>query len=216
MGELCVKYGVLVVSDEIHADFVYPGHRHTVFAGIKPAFADCTVTCTAPTKTFNLAGLQISNILISNAEMRARFIREVKKTGCNGVNAMGLAACRAAYRHGGPWLDALLNYLSANLATVRYFLMEKLPRILLVDPEVTYLLWLDCRALGLSDRELDDWLVHKAGLWLDAGPMFGAGVAGFQRMNIACPRATLFTALERLWEAAVRLPAPAAGERKAP
>jgi cystathionine beta-lyase len=212
MGDICVKHGVAVVSDEIHADFVYPGYRHTVFAGIKPAFADLTVTCTAPTKTFNLAGLQISNILISNAELRSRFSREVKKTGCNGVNAMGLAACRAAYRHGGPWLDALIGYLTANLETVRSFLQDRLPQIRLVEPEGTYLIWLDCRALGLPDRELDDWLVHKAGLWLDAGTMFGAGGEGFQRMNIACPRAVLHKALERLSEAAAQLPAPAAGK----
>lgn len=198
MGELCVKHGVTVVSDEIHADFVYPGHRHTVFAGIKSAFSDITVTCTAPTKTFNLAGLQISNIFIPNRVIRQRFRRELNKTGCNQPNVMGLVACRAAYQHGARWLDELKSYLTLNLEFVRSFLADNLPQIRLVEPEGTYLLWLDCRALGLPDRELDDLIVHRAGLWLDAGPMFGAGGEGFQRLNIACSRAVLQKALTRL------------------
>lgn len=201
MGDLCVKHGVLVVADEIHADFVYLGHRHQVFANLKEAYAEMTITCTAPTKTFNLAGLQISNIWIANTDIRRRVRQEVRKTGYGEPNTMGLVACRAAYTHGAPWLEELKRYLASNLAIVRTFLEEQLPQIRLVEPEGTYLIWLDCRALGLSDKALDDLIVQKAGLWLDAGPMFGTGGEGFQRMNIACPRAVLKEAMERLQKA---------------
>lgn len=201
MGDICVKYGVKVISDEIHADFVYPGHRHQVFEAIKPEFSDITITCTAPTKTFNLAGLQISNIFISNAGLRRQFRQEFDRTGYSQPNVMGLAACRAAYKYGAPWLEELKVYLASNLSLVRDFLAQELPSIRLVEPEGTYLIWLDCRGLGLSDKELDDLIVHKAGLWLDGGTMFGAGGEGFQRINIACPASILENALERLKKA---------------
>lgn len=198
LGEICLRHGVLVVADEIHADFVYPGHRHRMFAAVRPEFAPISVTCTAPSKTFNLAGLQISNIFISNPELRRRFRQEIARTGYSQPNVMGLAACKAAYQSGAAWLDELKQYLTANLDLVRDFLRRELPQIRLVEPEGTYLLWLDCRELGLSDRELDRLMVEKAGLWLDAGPMFGAGGEGFQRMNIACPRQMLEQALSQL------------------
>lgn len=198
MGDICFKHGVTVVSDEIHADFVYPGHRHLVFAGLKPEFAGITVTCTAPSKTFNLAGLQISNIFISNPELRRQFRQEVSRTGYSQPNLMGLVACGAAYRYGAPWLEELRGYLSANLDFVRAYLKQELPQIRLVEPEGTYLIWLDCRSLGLSDDQLDALIVYKAGLWLDTGAMFGKGGDGFQRMNIACPRSVLQEAMGRL------------------
>ena len=201
MGEICLRYGVKVVSDEIHADFVYPGNRHQVFAAISPELAEITVTCTAPTKTFNLAGLQISNILISDPALRSRFRQEIRKTGYSQPNIMGLVACRAAYEHGAGWLDELMAYLGSNLDFVRDFLAREIPQVRLVEPEGTYLVWLDFRALGLTDRELDDLIVNKAKLWLDAGTMFGASGTGFQRINIACPRSILERALRQLKEA---------------
>ena len=211
MGELCVKHGVYVVSDEIHADFVYPGHRHLVFADLKPEFADIAVTCTAPSKTFNLAGLQISNIFVSNQEIRRRLRQEIGRTGYSQPNLMGMVACRASYQYGAEWLDELKRYLFSNLSIVREYLRERLPQVRLVEPEGTYLVWLDFRALGLSDEKLDELMVKKAGLWLDAGPMFGAGGGGFQRINIACPAETLREALKRLQKAAGTL--ASAGER---
>lgn len=201
MGEICLKYSVKVVADEIHADFVYPGYRHHVFETIRPEFADMTITCTAPTKTFNLAGLQISNVFISNTELRKKFKQELEKTGYSQPNIMGLVACKAAYRYGAQWLEDLKSYLVSNLALVRDFLAQELPSVRLVEPEGTYLLWLDFRALDLPDKELNDLIVQKAGLWLNAGPMFGAGGEGFQRINIGCPAATLQKALERLKKA---------------
>ncbi len=209
MGNICIRHGVTVIADEIHADFVYPGYRHQVFAGIRPDFSDIAITCTAPSKTFNLAGLQISNIFVSNQDIRRRLRQEIDKTGYSQPNLMGLVACRAAYRHGAQWLEDLKGYLSLNLALVRDFLKKELPQIRLVEPEGTYLLWLDCRALGLSDQQLDHLILHQAGLWLDSGPMFGAGGEGFQRMNIACPRPVLQKALTQLKKGAASLPASA-------
>ncbi|MCC8122164.1 MAG: pyridoxal phosphate-dependent aminotransferase [Oscillospiraceae bacterium] len=201
MGDICLKYGVKVISDEIHADFTFPGHRHTVFAGIKPAFADITVTCTAPSKTFNMAGLQLSNIFVPNPDFRRRMLRQMDAAGYSQPNVMGLVAAQAAYAHGAPWLEELKAYLTGNLDFVRQFLKAQLPQIRLVEPEGTYLLWLDCRALGLTDREIDDLMVHQAGLWLDAGTIFGAGGAGFQRINIGCPRSILQEAMKRMEKA---------------
>ncbi len=205
MGDICVRHGVTVVADEIHADFVFSG-RHQVFANLCAAFSEVTITCTAPSKTFNLAGLQISNIWIPNPDIRRRFRQEVNKAGYSQPNLMGLVACNAAYVHGAPWLDALKRYLAANLGMVKDFFAHELPQIRLVEPEGTYLIWLDCRALGLSDQALNDLIIRKAHLWLDAGTMFGAGGEGFQRINIACPRAVLQKALMQLKAAVDALP----------
>jgi len=200
-GDLCVKHGVYVVSDEIHADFIYPGRSHSVFPSIKPGFADRSVLCTAPTKTFNIAGLQISNIFIPNEDIRRSFSREVRRTGYSQPNLMGLLACQAAYERGEAWLDELMQYLDGNLSFLRRFLDERIPSVGIVEPEGTYLVWLDFRPLGLSDKEIDDILLQKARVWLDAGTMFGAGGEGFQRINIGCPRSILQEALERIEEA---------------
>ena len=198
LGEICLRHHVIVVSDEIHNDFVYPGFEHTVFANVDPRFTEFTVTCTAPSKTFNLAGLQISNIFISNETLREAFQKEIDKTGYDEPNALGAVACEAAYRGGQEWLDQLRAYLLENLNFLRAYLQEKLPQIHLVVPEGTYLVWLDCSELGISGKELDQFIVEKAGLWLDGGAMFGPSGADFQRVNIACPRATLELALDKL------------------
>lgn len=198
LGEICVRHGVLVIADEIHADFVREGHRHLPFITVDKAFEPHTVVCTAPSKTFNLAGLQISNILIPNEQLRRDFRRAIQRTGASEANVMGIVACRAAYRGGAEWLDALREYLEGNLAFVRDFLRDNLPEIRLVEPEGTYLIWLDCKQLALSDGELDRRIREDCGLWLDGGTMFGEGGSGFQRINIACPRATLAEAMEKL------------------
>jgi cystathionine beta-lyase len=198
LGAICQKHGCLIVSDEIHCDFVFPGHRHTVFAGISPELADNIILCTAPSKTFNLAGLQISNIVIKNKELRRKFSREIRRTGYDEPNIFGLAACRAAYESGGDWLRALLEYLNGNLSFLRDFLRESIPEARLVEPEGTYLIWVDFRELGLSAAALDELIVKKAGLWLDGGAMFGEEGEGFQRINTACPRSVLKQALTQL------------------
>ena len=198
LGEICLRHHVIVVSDEIHNDFVYPGYEHTVFANVDPRFAEFTVTCTAPSKTFNLAGLQISNIFIPNEKLRKAFQTEIDKIGYDEPNALGIVACEAAYRAGEDWLDQLRAYLLQNLNFLREYLQEKIPQIHLVEPEGTYLVWLDCSELGITGKELDQFIVDKAGLWLDGGSMFGPSGAAFQRVNIACPRATLQLALDKL------------------
>lgn len=201
IGDICLKHGVLIVSDEIHSDFVWPGHKHLVFASLSPEYADITVTCTAPSKTFNLAGLQASNIFISNHERKQRFKKAIAQAGYSQVNLMGLIACQAAYEEGEAWLAALKEYLEGNLAFVRNYLREFLPEISLIEPEGTYLIWLDFRKLGLTEEERERLIVGKARLWLDSGAMFGADGEGFERINIACPRETLRKALDQLRQA---------------
>ena len=201
MGDVCLRHGVLVVSDEIHQDFVYPGHRHQVFSDLSPGLRDITVTCTAPSKTFNLAGLPLSNIFIPNPAMRRAFSREYAAGGLSQLGIMGIVACKAAYGGGEEWLEELKIYLSGNLKLLRDFLSREIPQAKLIEPEGTYLAWLDFRSLELSPKELDDFIVHKAGLWLSGGPTFGAGGEGFQRINTACPRQVLRDALERLGKA---------------
>lgn len=198
LGDLCLKHGVLVVSDEIHSDFVWPGHEHLVFASLSPDYADISVTCTAPSKTFNLAGLQVSNIFVPNPELKRRLRKAIDQAGYSQVNLMGLVACQAAYEEGEAWLTELKTYLQGNLAFVRNYLKEHLPKIRLVEPEGTYLIWLDFRALGMTEEEREELIVKKARLWLDSGAMFGADGEGFERINIACPRATLEQAFTRL------------------
>lgn len=198
VGEICQKHGVLVVSDEIHADFTYAGHTHHVFASVKSEFADFTITCTAPSKTFNLAGLQNSNIFIPNRQLRHAYKKELSACGCGGTNCMGMAACQAAYEAGADWLEQLKQYLAGNLAYIRQFLREKLPDIALIEPDGTYLVWLDLRKLGLTEQQQRQLIVQDAKLWLDTGTLFGQGGEGFERINIACPRATIKQAMQRL------------------
>ena len=198
VGEICQKHGVLVVSDEIHADFTYAGHTHRVLASVKSEFADFTITCTAPSKTFNLAGLQNSNIFIPNRQLRHAYKKELSACGCGGTNCMGMAACQAAYETGADWLEQLKQYLAGNLAYIRQFLREKLPDIALIEPEGTYLVWLDLRKLGLTEQQQRQLIVQDAKLWLDTGTLFGQGGEGFERINIACPRATIEQAMQRL------------------
>lgn len=198
LGDICLKHNVIVISDEIHADFVYKGHKHHVFSTLKTEYLNNSIICTAPSKTFNLAGLQVSNIFIANQDIRRAFTKEINRTGYSQLNTMGLIACQASYEYGGEWLEELKEYLSGNLSFVRSFLKEHLPQIKLVEPEGTYLVWLDCKDLGLSEQELEEVIVNKAKLWLDGGTMFGKEGENFQRINIACPRSILEQALRQL------------------
>ena len=203
VGRICKAHGVFVVSDEIHCDFTFPEHPHTVFPAANPDLAGQCLVCTAPSKTFNLAGLQVSNIWIPGEAARARFQAELGRSGYGPLNTLGLVACQAAYREGGPWLEQCKAYLRENLAFLRTFLAQRLPEIKLVEPEGTYFAWLDCTGLGMDRRALNDCIIHRARLWLDAGHIFGAEAELFQRIVLACPRATLEQALVQL-ERAVR------------
>lgn len=205
IGEICLKYDVKIVSDEIHSDFVYPGIVHHVLMTVDERFQDICIVCTAPSKTFNLAGLQVSNVWIPNPELRRIFEQKISAVGYSEVNMLGLHACQAAYEGGREWLEQLKEYLKGNLDFVRNYLKENIPQIKLIEPEGTYLVWLDCRELGLSEKELEQFIAQKAKLWLDDGIIFGKAGEGFERVNIACPRATLKEALERLKKAAATL-----------
>ena len=201
IGDICLKHKVIVVADEIHADFVYHGHQHQVFANLKTEYQEITVTCTAPSKTFNIAGLQVSNIFIANENLRKKFKQELKKTANADINVMGLIACQAAYSQGEDWLRQVKIYIAENLEYVKNFLRDNLPQVKLVEPEGTYLLWLDFRELNLTEEELEDLIINKAKLWLDGGTMFGTEGVGFQRINIACPQKILIQAFTQLKEA---------------
>ena len=201
IGDICLKHKVIVVADEIHADFVYHGHQHQVFANLKTDYQEITVTCTAPSKTFNIAGLQVSNIFIVNENLRKKFKQELKKTANADINVMGLIACQAAYSQGEDWLRQVKIYIAENLEYVKTFLRDNLPQVKLVEPEGTYLLWLDFRELNLTEEELEDLIINKAKLWLDGGTMFGTEGVGFQRINIACPQKILIQAFTQLKEA---------------
>ncbi|MDD3766870.1 MAG: pyridoxal phosphate-dependent aminotransferase [Eubacteriales bacterium] len=198
MGEICQRHGCIVVSDEIHCDFVYSGHKHYVFASLSDDFLENSIICTAPSKTFNLAGLQVSNVFIANENLKKAFKEEIGKTGYSQLNTMGLVACQSAYENGSEWLFQLKEYLTENLNFLRSYLKQRIPQIKLVEPEGTYLAWLDFKSLGLEQKELDHLIINKAKLWLNSGSMFGIEGMGFQRINIACPREILKTALERL------------------
>ncbi|MCL2029635.1 MAG: pyridoxal phosphate-dependent aminotransferase [Deltaproteobacteria bacterium] len=194
LSRICVKHDVTVVSDEIHCDFVWPGHTHTCFGTLN----ENAVIITAPSKTFNLAGLQVAHLFVRNSGLRGRLKAEIRRSGYSQMNTLGLAAAQSAYAKGGPWLGELKEYLLGNIGLVREFLTARLPKIKLIDLEGTYLAWLDFSEYGLSQDELDRRITEGAGLWLDSGTMFGPDGEGFQRVNIACPRKVLIDALVRL------------------
>lgn len=197
LGDICVKHHVTVVSDEIHEDFVFKG-KHQVFANIKKEYEEITVTCTAPSKTFNIASLMISNILIPNPELKRKFKHQMDAAGISQLNVLGLVACESAYEHGEEWYQAMKNYVKENIEFVKQYVEKQLPGVNMVEHEGTYLVWLDFRGTGLRVEELDDKIINQAKLWLDSGKIFGSCGEGFQRINVACPRKVLEEAMERI------------------
>lgn len=198
MGEICLKHNVIIVSDEIHCDFTYEGHKHTVFPSLGEEFENNVVFCTAPSKTFNIAGLHVSNIFIPNPEIRKKFKSELESFGFSQPNVLGLTACQSVYSKGEEWYTNLKEYIAGNLDFAREYLAKNMPKIQLVEPDGTYLIWLDCEKLGLSVEELESFVEDKAKLWVDFGKIFGKESGQFIRLNIACPRKTLRQALEQL------------------
>ena len=200
LGDICLKHHVVIVSDEIHADFVFEG-KHQVLVDLKEEYKDITVTCTSPGKTFNLAGLQISNIVIPNEALREAFQHQVTAAGYSQVGAPGIFALIAAYTEGEEWYQAMKEYVKSNIDFTHEWIKEHLPQIKVTKTEGTYLVWMDFRALGLSDRELKDLIEKKAEVWLDGGAIFGESGRGFERINVACQRETLVDALEQIEKA---------------
>lgn len=201
IGKICQKHHVYVVSDEIHMDFIYAGNEHVPFYNVDPSFGEFSIICTAPSKTFNLAALQTSNIIIKNEDLREKFQKEKNASGMSDPNIFGLEACEAAYTYGAQWVDELVDYLSGNIAYMKEFFAERLPEIKVIDPQGLYLVWVDMRSLGMNKDELETFMLEKAHLWLDEGYIFGTGGEGFERFNVACPRSTLKQALEQLEKA---------------
>ena len=202
LGDICKKHGVIVVSDEIHADFVFEG-KHQVFADLKPEYKDFTVICTSPGKTFNIAGLQASNILIPNEALREAFAKQITAAGYSQISAPGIEAVIAAYAQGEEWYQEMKKYVGANITFLHEWMEEHIPQIKVKKTEGTYLVWMDFRGLGIAEKNLKDFVENQAGLWLDGGKMFGESGIGFQRINVACPRKTLEKALTQL-ESAVK------------
>jgi cystathionine beta-lyase len=201
IAAICHKHNVLVVADEIHGDIVYQPHHYTPYASLSEAAAQTSFTCLSPAKTFNLAGMVDGLVVIPNNDYRQQYDHFADRYQINRTNVFTSAAVEAAYREGGAWLEALLVYLAQNVAFMQDYLQQHLPQVKLVEPEGTYLVWLDFRGLGLEAKELDQLLAKKAGLALNSGYWFGGEGAGFARMNIATPRQLLVRALTQLRQA---------------
>lgn len=198
ISEICLKHNVFVISDEIHCDITFENHQHTVFASISEEAANNSIVCTAPSKTFNLAGLQFSNIIIPNGKIRDLFIQEMDRTGYDEPSLMGIVAATAAYAEGKEWFDEAKAYIWNNILFAEKLISEKCPKIKVLKPEGSYLLWLDFSAFDLSDSQINDRILNKAKVWLDGGIMFGPEGEKFQRINCATPRAILEKALNQI------------------
>lgn len=197
LGDIAIKHDVVVISDEIHCELLFKDHLHTPFASISEEFEQNSIVCMSPSKTFNLAGLEVSSIIIPNKKLRHLFINT--RTGIlPEPNLFGYTALEAAYRFGDEWLDQLLDYLQGNLDFLLKYFANRIPKIKVIKPQGTYLIWLDCRDLGMDDMTLRNFMRDKAKVGFDDGFLFGSGGSGFQRMNIACPRPIIEEALIRI------------------
>jgi len=201
MAGICLKYNVLMISDEIHGDLVNRGYKHTVLASLSPEIADNTVTMTAPSKTFNMAGMATASVIISNPALMKNYRKVLDAMHIELGNVFGNVASEAAYTFGDAWLEQLLDYIDGNIRTLTVFAGHYLPLVRVIIPEATYMAWLDFSATGMSDKELKKFMIEKAGLGLNEGTQFGPGGSGFMRLNLACPRTTLLQALEQLKKA---------------
>lgn len=200
IGELCYQYNCLILSDEIHSDLILK-NKHVPIALLNETFSDITITCIAPTKTFNLAGLQASAVVIPNKQLRKAFKDVQERQGFFSLSTFGIVGMEAAYRFGEQWLEELLAYLRENVHTVKEYIDIHLPGISMMEPEGSYLIWLNCRELHLSDEELKNRLLNKGRLALEPGIKYGPGGEGFVRMNVACPKEVVLEGLERLKKA---------------
>lgn len=198
LGNICLKHGIRVISDEIHSDLILWGNKHIPFASVSEEFRKITITCVSASKTFNLAGLQSSVTIFPDVESKNKFEEAWAKLHLECNNCLSIAGTQAAYENGEEWLDQLINYLEGNVNYVLEFIKKYIPGIKPVCPEGTYLIWLDCRQLGMSGEQLERFMIDKAGIAMTAGTYFGENGEGFMRMNIACPRSILKKAMEQL------------------
>lgn len=201
LGNICLENNVMVISDEIHGDLILKGHKHIPFAAISEEFAQNSIICTAPSKTFNMAGMQTSNIIIPNKEYREAFQKMMSKLVLRMTNTFGVVATEAAYRHGDEWLDQLLAYLQGNLDFLTEYIETHIKGIKVIQPEGTYLVWLDCRELGMDTKGLQEFMGKQAKVAVNQGHVFGPGGEQFIRLNMACPRSLIEEGLERIAKA---------------
>lgn len=202
IGRICLENNVLVIADEIHCDLVYPGKKHISFGTLSDDIVDNSIICTAPTKTFNLAGLQISSVIIKNPELRKMYADYMTASGFDYGEAgtFGLEAIRAAYKYGDEWLDSLMEYINGNLEFLLNYVKENIPKAKVMVPDATYLVWIDFSDYKIDSRTLHKTLKYEGKIWLDEGYLFGKAGEGFERINIACPRKTLEEGLKRIKE----------------
>ncbi|GAA0706878.1 pyridoxal phosphate-dependent aminotransferase [Paraclostridium ghonii] len=198
LGDICIKHNVKVISDEIHSDIIFKGYKHTPFASICKEFEQNSITCMAPTKTFNIAGLQMSQVILPNEEDYKILDSAFARIDIRRNNAFSLVATEAAYNHGEDWLIDFLDYLEGNMDFAVKYIEENMPKLKVKKPQGTYLLWVDFSELGLSDEEVSKVLVEKAKVALNNGPSFGIGGEGYQRINLACPRSMVEECLTRI------------------
>jgi cystathionine beta-lyase len=198
LADICLKNNILIISDEIHCDLVLPGFTHTPMASLSEKIAENTVTLIAPSKTFNLAGLSTSSVIIKNPVLRKSFNRIVDNLHVGNGNIFGNTASIAAYTKGHKWLDALLDYIDNNIEFVKDYCGKMIPEIIPVQPEATYMIWLDCRRFGMSGKDLQNFFVHKAGVGMNEGSTFGPGGEGFMRMNLGTTHQTVMKAMEQI------------------
>jgi len=198
LARICEDRNIIILSDEIHGDLIFPGSRHIPMASLSPSIANHTITCMAPSKTFNLAGLSTSYLVIPNPELKMKYDTVLEQVHVGAGNIFGFTALEAAYNEGEEWLGQLMAYLYDNLAMLTGYFQQHIPRIKVIPPEATYMVWLDCRALGMGKEALRDFMIRKAGLGLSDGFLFGEEGDGFQRINMGCPRPVLEKALFQL------------------
>jgi cystathionine beta-lyase len=198
LGEICLQNRILILSDEIHSDLVLPGFTHTPLAALSDKIAEITITLIAPSKTFNLAGLSTSSVIISNQDLRKSFNRIIENLHVGNGNIFGTIASIAAYSHGHEWLEALLDYIDHNIDFVGNYCRKMIPEIIPVMPEATYMIWLDCRKFGMTGKELQNFFIKKAGIGMNEGSTFGPGGVGFMRMNVATNHQTVMKAMEQI------------------
>lgn len=201
IAEICLKHRVLVLSDEIHCDFVFPGHTFTSMMTLEEKYRQNLVLYTSPSKTFNVAGFQPANIIIPNPDLRAKYRKANSASGYSQGSVMGQAAVKAVYTKGSEWVKELVEYIYGNVQFFKAYIQAHFPKAQFVEPEGTYLLWVDFSGYHLTPEELEHIIVDEAHLWLDSGSVFGAETAQFERFNVACPRKTVADALEQLYAA---------------
>jgi len=198
LGKICLENGILIISDEIHSDIIFKNHRHIPLPMVSPELSRNCAVCMAPSKTFNVAGLSTALVIIPDKDIRSKYQRVLNTLHIDGGNIFGNIALEAGYKKGADWLLQLMDYLEGNYNFLETFIRDKMPRIKVMQPEATFLAWLDFREYGLSEEEMAEILVHKAGVALNQGSMFGTNGTGLFRLNFACPRSVLEEGLNKM------------------